>query len=104
MSDTPKSVSEKVTALYKQFEECGTKDEALLTLSFTFGELAVLEDMCGWYCHEMPERRERIAAMAMQGLLANSYPFSCATVEAFHEACAKSAIGYADALLRELEK
>ena len=43
-------------------------------------------------------KREYLAGLAMQGLIANH------TLKGSDEECAVSAVGYADALLKELDK
>jgi hypothetical protein len=52
-------------------------------------------------------KREKIAAMAMQGILANHWcqnEYGNNIHALGHEHAAKQAVGYADALLKELEK
>jgi len=67
---TPKSVHETVMLYLRTFH--GSDENEPVTLTLTYDELEVLEDMTGWYVNDLPEKRERLASLAMQGLLTNA--------------------------------
>jgi hypothetical protein len=73
--------------------------QALTSIPFTADELEILEDLFADYTAKQPARRERLAAMAMQGLCTRKFDG-----EPSEQSIACWAVAQADALVTELGK